>query len=66
MKKLLFIVAISVFASCGGNGGVEAVRDSMAVTPDTLSTGMNTGAMSTDTTGATAMNADTSGMSNAR
>ena len=66
MKKLLLVLVVGAFASCGGNGGVEAVKDSMAVTPDTLSTGMSTGAMNTDTTGTTSMNADTTGMSNAR
>jgi uncharacterized protein YcfL len=65
MKKLLFLFVTVVFASCGGNGGTEAVGDSQSVKMDTLSPGSNMSTTPGDTTGASRMNADTSGMSNA-
>jgi len=66
MKKLLFVIVLGAFASCGGNGGTNAVGDSQSLTVDTLNPGANSGAMQTDTTGASSMNADTTGMSTAR
>ncbi len=60
MKKLLFVLVIAAFASCG-NSGSEAAADSTSVTMDTAYNGMNT-----DTTGVGGMNADTTGMGAAR
>jgi hypothetical protein len=66
MKNLLFLFITGVLAACGGNEGTDAVGDSQSMKIDTLSHGSNMATMPVDTTGASKMNADTSGMSNAR
>lgn len=61
MKTLLFIFLSLVFASCNGNG-TSPNSDTSSVKTDTSFSG----AVVTDSTGASRMNADTTGMKNAR
>lgn len=43
MKKLLFVLAIGLFAACGSNSDTKATTDTAAVKP------VDTSAMKTDT-----------------
>jgi hypothetical protein len=61
MKKLLSLLVIITITACGNSGSTKDVNAD-TVTPDTSFSG----AVITDTTGSSTMNADTSGMSQAR
>ncbi len=52
MKKLLFVLALGVFASCAGENK-EAAADTTATTVDTAAATVDTTAATVDTTAAT-------------
>lgn len=54
MKKLLFVLALGVFASCAGENK-EAAADTTATTVDTAAATVDTAAATVDTTAAPAV-----------
>lgn len=65
MKMLFVFIMIVGFAACN-NGGTKTPGDSTSVKFDTATGSSNPATMTTDTTNVKSMNADTSGMSQAR